>query len=111
MKLSRTAAALVLLVLGLVAPLSAAEIAAAPARPAGIAAPGADILSAIFAAETTAIRFCPTYYCPIYPEYGCSCDWITCPDGSVACGVWNGTTATSASSVAPAASSPVLPRR
>jgi hypothetical protein len=110
MKSPRIAALLVLLIIGLVVPLRAAE-PTAPVRPAVAAAPGTDALSALFAAETTASRLCPTYFCPIYIDFGCSCDWVYCPDGSVACGVWNGTTATSASSVAPAAHSPVLARR
>ncbi|MEA2603436.1 MAG: hypothetical protein QOF89_4428 [Acidobacteriota bacterium] len=94
MKSHRAAAFLALIVLlGLVAPLSAES-----ARPA---APKPDFLSPVFAASRPG--FCPTFYCPIYYPNDCSCEWITCPDGSVACGRWNGTAAASSSSTAPAA--------
>jgi len=111
MKALRTSILLALLALGMLAPLNAAEPTIAPVRPHVVNALGADALSALFAAKTAAARLCPSYFCPIYIDSGCSCDWVECPDGTIACGVWNGTTVTSASSVAPAAFSPALTRR
>jgi len=98
MKSHRAAAFLVLIVLlGLVGPLGAET-----ARPV---APEPGFLSPVAAAPIPASRpgFCPTFYCPIYYPDDCSCEWIQCPDGSVACGRWNGTAAASSSSTAPAA--------
>ena len=98
MKSHCAAAVLALIVLlGLVASLGAE-----PARPV---APEAGFLSPVLATPIPASRlgFCPTFYCPIYYPDDCSCEWIQCPDGSVACGRWNGTAAVSTASTAPAA--------
>ena len=81
MKSPRFTPVLALIVLaGLVAPLSASE-PAAPALDAGLFYP---------TATPTAGGLCPTYHCPIYYPNDCSCDWIECPNGWVVCGVWNG---------------------
>ena len=84
MKSTRTAAFLALiLLLGIVAPLSAE-----PARPA---APEPGFLSPVVATPVPAARpgLCPTFFCPVYyPEGYCTCDWIECPNGSIVCGRW-----------------------
>jgi hypothetical protein len=91
MKLFVSTATLALLILvGSMAPLSAAEPAAA-----ATVNPAPEALSLVFTAAALPGR-CPNFFCPIYPEYGCSCDWIECPDGSIVCGQWNGTLAASA---------------
>jgi len=91
MKSPRFAAAFALIVLaGLVAPLSASE----PAAPEST-----NTAFLPLSASVTAAGLCPTYFCPIYywPD-GCSCEWIECPSGEIVCGVWNGLAATSTSS-------------
>ncbi|HYX25949.1 MAG TPA: hypothetical protein VFC23_17475 [Thermoanaerobaculia bacterium] len=98
MKSHRAAAVLALIVLlGLVASLGAE-----PARPV---APEAGFLSPVLVTPIPASRpgFCPTFYCPVYYPDDCSCEWIQCPDGSVSCGRWNGTTVVRPASTAPAA--------
>lgn len=80
MKSPRFVAAFALIVLvGLVTPVSAAE-PAAPSDAAFLAATPA----------VTAAGLCPTYFCRIYYPDDCSCEWIQCPNGSITCGVWNG---------------------
>jgi hypothetical protein len=91
---------LLLVVLGMVAPLSAAE-RATPAAPMTPAAPSAGILPPFMAAPIPAASLCPTFFCRVYYPDDCSCEWIVCPNGSVVCGVWDGTAAMSRSSAAP----------
>jgi len=104
MKSFWTVAALALLVLvGSFTPLSAAEPASATPATVAAPAPAPESLSLVFTAAPLPGR-CPSFFCPIYPEYGCSCDWITCPDGSVSCGQWNGTSLSSPASAQTAVS-------
>lgn len=79
----------------------AAEPTAAPADPEADAQIARLFLPLSTAVETVA--FCPTYFCPIYDDF-CSCEWITCPNGTVHCGVWNGKPGMSS------ASTPEMPR-
>lgn len=57
----------VLLSLASLAPLAAEE---APAPPLAFAA----IEASLAALPPGCVRF----YCPIYPDYGCSCEWVWC---------------------------------
>ena len=41
------------------------------------------------ATPTRAFKRCPTFLCIVSIEGDCSCSWIVCPDGSVACGGYN----------------------
>lgn len=81
MKMSRIVLA-VLLLTAAVAPLSAQEIAASVTP----VTPEVDLSFADAGGQTAALR-CVQYFCPVYPEYGCSCEWVLCEDGSEVCGV------------------------
>jgi hypothetical protein len=44
------------------------------------------LLALITAGSSTRLQARPLcFYCPIYPDIGCSCDWILC-DGQYICG-------------------------
>ena len=103
--LSRLVVLAVLLSLASLAPLSAQEIAA-PAAPA----PVVDLSFADSGAQSVAALRCVQYFCPIYPDLGCSCEWVPC-DGGEVCGVPRypqASVSTDAGCGAPAASTPAL---
>lgn len=44
--------------------------------------------SVIFDSPTEAALQCVAYRCQVWPEpIGCTCQWVTCPNGNVTCGV------------------------
>ena len=106
----RTASILLLLLLvGTIAPLSAAE----PARPVGspaTTAPTAGIFPLFIPAPVVTANICPTFFCRVYyPENYCTCDWIECPNGNIVCGVWNGASASSRGAMSRVSPAPTVP--
>lgn len=96
MRSPRLAALLLLAVLfGFGVPLRAVE-PAVPSGPVSLAAPAVGLPSTPMTLAVQKVDFCPTFYCPVYLDWGCSCEWIECPSGEIACGRWYGTSATSA---------------
>jgi hypothetical protein len=71
-------------------PALAAEIPAGTASPS-LSAPTAGPVTAPFWASSSSqeihlVVACLFPRCPIYPDYGCSCEWVLC-NGNYTCGI------------------------